>query len=191
MVASDGEVAPLTVHLNGGLRVWRTWHAPPYAAGNGPPQQDMNPRLAGRIFRVAVELGKIALRPGVNAAILVDAVIEVHARVVLMEHIADAIIAMSPLCLHCLGIRGPRLQVVRVGLVPSRGAIGNFGEFAPALFFAPAHPLGPRLQFLQRGELSCVRNIVRLWDHGYISCLSIREVNGSAYLNEPSIYKNR
>ncbi len=112
MVASDREVAPLTVHLNRGLRMWCIGHAPPYAARNGPPDKNMYPRLTGRIFRIALELGKVGLRPGVNATIRIDAVIQVYPSVVPMEDIAEAIILTNALRLDCLGITSPGHRVI-------------------------------------------------------------------------------
>src|SRR6266699_1561134 len=116
MVASDREVAPLTVHLNRGLRMWCIGHAPPYAARNGPPDKNMYPRLTGRIFRIALELGKVGLRPGVNAAIRIDAVIQVYPGIVPMEDIAEAIILTNALRLDRPSITGPGLWVIRLGL---------------------------------------------------------------------------
>ncbi len=176
MFAGDREVAPLTVHLDGSLRVWRIWYAPLDPAGNGPPDENMYPHLTGRIFCVALESIKVGLRPEVNAAIGIDAVIQVYPGVVPMEDIAQAIILTNALRLDCLGIGGPGLWVIGLGFASGRGAVGNFGELALSLLLAPAHPLGPRLQFFQGGNLSCVRNI-RLWYHGYVD-LSIREKIG-------------
>src|SRR5260370_11343143 len=175
MRAGDGEVAPLAVHLHGGLRLWRIRHTPTYAAGNDPAHQDMDAGLAGRVFRVALELVEGGLRPGVDAAIRVDTVIQVHAGIVPLEDIAQAVIMTSALGWLRLGIAGPGLRIIRVGFTAGRRAVGHFGELAPALLLAPAHPLRTCLQFFQRGELSCGRNIIRLWDHGYKTFLTEEE----------------
>jgi hypothetical protein len=167
MRAGDGEVAPLAVHLHGSVWMRRAWHAPTDAAGHGPAHQDMDTGLTGRVFRVTWKLVQIGPGPGVDAAIRIDAVIQVYSRIIPLEDIAQTIIVTSALRLHRLGIARPGLRVVRVGPAASRGVVRNFGQLAPALFLTPAHPLWSRLEFFQRGKLSCVRNVVRLWYHCY------------------------
>src|SRR5215467_4520028 len=124
----------------------------------------MNPRLTGRVFCIALEPGEISPRPGVNAAIRIDTVIQVHPGIVPMEHVAEAVIGSSLQRLDCLSITCPRSGVIRFRSSPGGGAVGHFREFALALFFAPADPLRVRLECFQSGKLSCVRN-VSMWLH--------------------------
>src|SRR5260221_10560188 len=151
MHASYSKVAPLTVHFNGRLRMWCVWYTSPYAAWNGSADEDMNPGFARRVFRVTLELSEVGLCPGINVAMRIDAVIQVHPGIVSMEHISNAIIVTGVLRLDCLDIRGPGLGGIGFGVFACCCTVGDFGELALALFFAPAHPLWPRLQFFQGG----------------------------------------
>src|SRR5260221_1425336 len=45
MVAGHGEVTPLTVQLNRGIRPGGIGHAPPHTTRHGSPDQDMHARL--------------------------------------------------------------------------------------------------------------------------------------------------
>src|SRR6266699_1398181 len=115
MRAGDGEVAPLTVHLNGCLWMGRAWYGSPSSAWNGATDQDMDARLARGVFRVALELVEVGLGPGVDTPVGIDAVIQVHVGIVPLEDIADAIIVTSALRLHRLGIARPGLRIIRLG----------------------------------------------------------------------------
>src|SRR5713226_8743577 len=101
----------------------------------------MNAAEAGRMFRITLEAIQVCLGPVVNASVSIDAVIQVHPGVVPIEHIPDAIIVTSALCLDCLGIAGPGRRVIGLGLSPGRWAVGHLGELASAPFLAPAYPL--------------------------------------------------
>ena len=119
----------------------------------------MHPGLAGRVFGIAPQPIQVGLRPGINASIRVHTVIQVNAGIVLVEDIAEALIGASAQCLHSLSVAGPGRRVIGLRLVSCASVVGDFGERALALFFAPAHPLWTRLQFFQGGEHSCVKNV--------------------------------
>src|SRR6266702_7204223 len=159
MCAGHCEVAPLTVHLNGGFRVWCSRYAPPQPTWNSTPHKDMDSGGARRVFSIALESVKIGLRPGVNAAILMNTVIQVHPGVIPVEHIANPIVSASALRLDSLGIGGPGLRVIGLGPSPCQGVVGDFGQLVFALLFAPAHPLWVRLQFFQGRSVARGRNV--------------------------------
>src|SRR5260221_6126212 len=136
MHGSYRKVASLTVHFNGRLRVWCIWYTSPNAAWNGSADEDMNPGLARRVFRVAPQLSEVGLRPGVNAAMRIDAVIPVHPGIVSMEHIPAAILVTGALRLDRLDIRGPGLGGIGFAMFGCHCAAGDFGEPSPALLLA-------------------------------------------------------
>ena len=96
VVAGHREVAAFTVQLDGGLRLWGARHGSACAARNGAAYQDMNAGLAGGVFGVTWEPPQIGLCPGINAPICMDTVVQVNARIVPLEHVADAIIRLPP-----------------------------------------------------------------------------------------------
>src|SRR5258708_5580067 len=118
------------------------------------------------VFGIAPQPIKVRLRPGVNASIRIDAVIQVNARIVLVEHIPDAVIGASAQRLNSLVIARPGRRMIGCCSFPRASVVGDFGERALALFFAPAHPLWTALQFLQGWYLLCVRHVC-LWLHSF------------------------
>ncbi len=79
MLAGDDEVPPCGVGLDSRLCVWSTRHFFVKTVGHGSLDIDMDAGAAGGVFRVTGKLVEDLLCPGVDAAIRVHAMIQVHA----------------------------------------------------------------------------------------------------------------
>src|SRR6266702_6669550 len=110
LLTRDREVAPFTIHLNGRLRVRCIRHRPTGSTGNGAAYQDVDARLARRVFGITWEPIEIGLRPALYTAVFTHTMIQVDPSVVPLEHIPDAVVGARVECLNRLSIAGPGLR---------------------------------------------------------------------------------
>src|SRR6266487_1249098 len=117
-----------------------------YPFGYGARHQDMDALLAWGALAVTAQAVEVGTCPGVNSPIGGDAVIQVNAGDVPVEHVPNAIIGPLPLPLgpfvRLLGkfVTSPGCRIIGPRELPRTRIVGHFRQPALALLFAPAHP---------------------------------------------------
>ena len=131
---------------------------PPYPFGNRATHVEMNAVPRGA-FGITCQLVHHRFGPGCDLPLSIDAMIQVDAGNVPLEHVPDAVIGTlrvlgALIGSFCCSVARPGGRVVGLRPLPRAGMVRDFGPFALALFSAPADPLRARLQPLQGGKWS-------------------------------------